>query len=100
MKLNSYQSWSKSEKSRAEIEKAIEKIEKGGKNTDLVKANDNSLKLRISAEELEKEYKDQVSKCNEAWYAVYYSGNKPSSSSKISVCFTSTTNNPVSPSPE
>lgn len=52
LKSASYQGWIKSEKSRNEIEKAIEKIEKGGKNTDLVKANDNSLKLRINAEDI------------------------------------------------
>jgi hypothetical protein len=54
---NYYQSWVKTQKSKEDIEKAIEKIEKGGKNTDLVKANDQSLKFSMATEELEREYR-------------------------------------------
>jgi hypothetical protein len=42
-----YQSWVKTQKSKEDIEKAIEKIEKGGKNNDLMKDNDHSLKLAM-----------------------------------------------------
>jgi len=38
----------KTQKSKEDIERAIEKIEKGGKNSDLVKANDQSLRLSMA----------------------------------------------------
>lgn len=42
-----YQSSIKLLKSKQDIERAIEKIEKGGKNSDLLKANEVGMKLRI-----------------------------------------------------
>lgn len=62
-----YQSWLKTQKSKEDIEKAIEKIEKGGKNNDLVKANDQSLKLSMATEELEREYRDSIDRINNQW---------------------------------
>ncbi len=38
-------------KSKQDIEKAVERVEKGGKNTDLIKANEASLKLHIVVDE-------------------------------------------------
>jgi hypothetical protein len=52
-----YQSSIKLLKSKQDIEKAIEKIEKGGKNNDLLKANEVGMKLRIVVDENEREYR-------------------------------------------
>lgn len=62
-----YQSWQKMQKSKEDIEKAIEKIEKGGKNTDLVKANDQSLRLSMATEDLEREYRESIDRLNNHW---------------------------------
>lgn len=62
-----YQSSMKLAKSKQDIERAIEKIEKGGKNNDLLKANDVGMKLRIVVDENEREYREFIDKANTQW---------------------------------
>lgn len=49
IKENSYQNWIRSDKAKQEIQKALDKIEKGSKSVDMSKINENSLKLVMNA---------------------------------------------------
>ena len=65
-----YQSSMKLVKCKHDIEKAIEKIEKGGKNNDLQKANEIGMKLRIVVDQNEREYREHIDKANAQWRRV------------------------------